>query len=103
MKYILVTDFENHWDELKESLTSYPKFMLGRDLLKRPVANGTETIFIKKKKRSSIIEKCWIGRVWDIQFLGGKVFFRVEIQADIVCPSEYASYPNGWFSDPEDS
>ena len=97
MKYILITDFENHWDSLEENFTSFPTRMLGRDLMKRHLVNGTETIFIKKTKKSGKIEKCWTGRVQDIQFFGGKVFFRVEIQAEAICPDAYGSYPNGWF------
>ncbi len=94
----MVTDFENHWDKLESGFTSFSKSMLMRGLLKGPIVNGTETIFIKKKVGSGDIEKSWSGKVWDIHVLPGKVFFRIEIEKEIICPPEYASFPNGWFS-----
>lgn len=102
MKYILVTDFEKHWDKLEQNFTSFPKQMLHRELMKAPLVDGTKTIFIKKKKWSGTIERCWIGTVRDIQFIGGKVYFRAEVLREEDCPIEYSSYPNGWFCDSGD-
>lgn len=97
MKYVMVTDFEKHWHELENGFTSYSKNLLTRGLLKEPILNGAETLFIKKNKSSGTIERSWIGSIWDIHVLPGKVFFRVEIKKEVDCPVEYESYPNGWF------
>jgi hypothetical protein len=63
MKYILVTLFEDHWDKLKENFISFPKQMLSPDLMRQPIAEGIETIFIKRDKRFGTMERCWIGTV----------------------------------------
>lgn len=97
MKYVMVTDLANHWDKLEGGFTSYSRHMLMRGLSKAFMVDGTETIFIKRKPYSKAIERCWIGKVKDIQVLPGNVFFRADIEKEISCPAEYASYPSGWY------
>jgi len=96
MKYIMVTDFKDHWDNIKGNITSYPPKMIKKgkpDMLK----SGVETIFIKKFNGSSDVEKAWSGKVHDIQKIPGSIFFRVEIEKEISCPEKYADYENGWY------
>ena len=46
MKYIMVTDFPNHWDKIKGNLTSYPPKMVKKFKTEK-LKSGIKTIFIK--------------------------------------------------------
>ncbi|NLL13817.1 MAG: hypothetical protein GX267_10470 [Fibrobacter sp.] len=96
MLFVMITDFPNHWDKIKGYLTSYPPKMVKKakpDQLK----SGVKTIFIKKFKDSTDVEKAWSGKIYDIQKIPGSIFFRVEIEKENECPAEYAGYENGWY------
>lgn len=97
MKYIMVTDFDNHWDKIEQNFTSYSTNMVKPKMPKGKYISGTSTIFIKKYEFSDEVEKVWPGKVWDIEKLPGKIFFRVEIEKEIVCPKEYSLWGNGWY------
>lgn len=97
MKYIMVTDFENHWDNIEKNFTSYTSHMIKKRIPKNKFIPGTNTIFIKKVAYSDRVEKAWSGKIWDIEHLGGKVYFRVEIGNEIQCPQEYTILENGWY------
>lgn len=97
MKYIMVTDFDKHWDKIEKNFTSYSTNMIKQKISKGKFDSGTETIFIKKEKYTGIVEKSWIGQVTNIQVLPGKVYFSVEIEKEIPCPQEYSDWPNGWY------
>lgn len=97
MKYVMVTDFENHWDKIKGNFTSYSPKMIKLRSRNEKLISGTDTIFIKKFIDSDEIEETWQGRVLDIEKMPGKVFFRVEIEKVIDCPEKYRAYGNGWY------
>ncbi|MBN1577361.1 MAG: hypothetical protein JW913_12455 [Chitinispirillaceae bacterium] len=97
MQYIMVTDFDNHWDHIEKNFTSYSSNMVKPKMIKERIVSGTLTIFIKKTKFGSDVEKTWIGKVWDIANLSGKIFFRIELEKEITCPEEYKSLDNGWY------
>lgn len=96
MHYILVTDFPNHWDNIKGDMTSYPPKMV-KGMKPDKLASGVDTVFIKKYSGSDDIEKAWSGKVLDIQRIPGSIFFRVEIEKEIECPEKYFNYGNGWY------
>jgi hypothetical protein len=96
MKYVMVSDFPDHWDKIKGTLTSYPPKMVKKAKLDK-LKSGVETIFIKRFKDSTDVEKAWSGKVNDIQKIPGSIFFRVEIEKEIECPAEYTGYENGWY------
>lgn len=97
MKYIMVTDFDNHWAYIEKNFTSYSTNMVKQRITKDKYISGTVTIFIKKMKYSDEIETAWLGKVWDIEIFPGKIFFRVEIEKEITCPKEYSLLDNGWY------
>jgi hypothetical protein len=97
MKYIMITDWDNHWDAIPKNFTSYSPKMLKSKSLKDNLVSGTTTIFIRKQKESDIIEKSWIGKVYDVAKVPGNIFFRVELEKEIECPDEYRDYRNGWY------
>ncbi len=97
MKYIMVTDFDKHWDQIPDNFTSYPTSMVKQRVANDKYISGTETIFIKKPKHSDHIETAWLGKVYDIVNVPGKIFFRVKLEKEIACPKEYSSLGNGWY------
>ena len=105
MRYIMVTDFKGHWDNIPNNSTQYTTDMFKGDMNKDKLASNTETIFIKVESRSNpTIEKCWKGYVYDFTEKNNKkgqkvVSFRVKIQEQIDCPEKYSKYDIGWWSD----
>jgi len=70
MKYIMVTNFENHWDKIPNNRTSYTLSMLKGKMSKDNLVPGTETIFIKRKKGGGGLEGAWQGKVIDFEKAG---------------------------------
>lgn len=97
MKYIMITDFDKHWDRIEKNFTSYSTNMIKKKVSKDKYIAGTATIFIKKEKYSGKLENAWTGFVKDIQILPGKIYFTVVIEKEITCPPEYADWNNGWY------
>ena len=97
MKYIMITDFDKHWDMIEGNFTSYSPKMIKMRSRNEKLVSGTDTIFIKKIPDSDEVEKAWHGKVLDIEKLPGKVFFRVEIEKEIECPDKYKAHYNGWY------
>lgn len=97
MKYIMVTDFDKHWDRIEGNFTSFPPKMIKLRSRSEKLVSGTETIFIKRIPETDEVEKAWRGKITGIEKMPGKVFFRVEIEEEIECPEKYRGYGNGWY------
>jgi len=97
LKYVMVTHWENHWDQLGKNDTHYPKERIIGGMGAAKFVNGTPTIFIKLNKKTRKPEKAWEGIVYDIRDKGDKVYFKVEIHREISIPEEYAKYRPGWY------
>jgi hypothetical protein len=67
MRYIMVTSWEGHWNNLSGNRTYYTERMLrnGMDISK--LKENTETIFIKKHKIEKTVECCWEGKVFGLR------------------------------------
>lgn len=106
MIYIMVTNWDGHWDRLRDNSTYYTSRMLKGNLAKRMPVSGTKTIFIKRNRQTREIEKCWEGKIYDLKKdrLNDKdiIRFRVEIEKEISCLSKYISYSEGWWPDEEE-
>ena len=63
MRYIMVTNWDDHWDNLPNNRTSYSDFMLRDGMTKQKIYENTPTIFIKRKKKQRIAERAWNGFV----------------------------------------
>lgn len=88
--YVLVTDFEDHWDVQQ---SQYPAKMVK---VRGDLLNDTPTLFIKRGSRG--IEKGWHGKVKNIQRKDGKVSFDVvlEREAEHEELRPYNHLRNGW-------
>lgn len=96
----MVTNWENHWDNISQQRTSYPSSMFRTGMAENKIEDGTETLFIKREKTGAkSIEGCWVGSVDDIKktsYDGNKFYFTVNIEEKIPCPEKYKNYSIGW-------
>jgi len=102
MIYIMVTNWENHWNNLGDSPTYFTTRMLKGNMNESKLKDDTRTIFIKRNKETRSIENTWIGKVAKISEgirRDGKerIYFRVIIKDTISCPDKYSNYSEGWY------
>jgi len=104
-KYLMITHWENHWDNIKE--THYSTSMLRDGMQKELIKNEpTTTIFIKLNEQTRKLEKAWIGTAYDFEFKKDDkdkeeiIYFRVDIQKEIPddkIPKEFLGKSEGWY------
>ena len=101
MKYVMVTNFDNHWDHLPNGRAYFSLSMFRNKMSEEKLKNDTETIFIKRHRISRHIEKCWRGKVnsFTKEIIGGheRIYFQVVIEQEILCPQRYQGYYEGWY------
>ncbi|MFC1866545.1 hypothetical protein ACFL0H_00165 [Thermodesulfobacteriota bacterium] len=106
MIYIMVTNWESHWDKLKGNSTYYTTRMLQGAMNERKLQEKTKTIFLRRNKNTRELEKTWSGTVsrFNKSYYKGKerISFNVFIEKEIQCPSKYTDYFEGWYIDEED-
>ncbi len=95
MKYLMVTSFDRHWDEI--SSTSYTKRMFRGKMREKLIKDNTETIFIKINRQTRIPEKAWIGKVNNFEITDDKICFDVIIDREIPIPPEHKDKTEGWY------
>jgi len=96
-KYVMVTHWQNHWDNLSNGETHFTKNMLRGRMTQDKIKEDTYTIFIKRNKQTKKVEKAWEGKVYGFKDEGNKILFKVEISKEIILPSKYSDYPEGWY------
>lgn len=102
--YVMVTSFENHWDNLPNSTTTYSKPMIRfgnqSKLDLSDLVNDAPTIFIKRLKNGAL-EKAWLGNVSNFNKLPYndiyKIQFKVLILQTIDCPPVLINKKEGWY------
>lgn len=105
MKYIMVTKWDNHWDNLPNGETRYDKYMYRHGMTDSNIANNVSTLFIKISRSDNKPEKAWEGTVFNLQDKGDKVYFSVKIDREIPLnnlDSHYLMYSTGWYLENED-
>ncbi|TGU71525.1 hypothetical protein E4633_14525 [Geomonas terrae] len=93
----MVTNWENHWDNLRNNRTQYSLGMLKSGVDPSSLPESAETVFIKLKPVTKVVEKAWIGRSYNFHINRNKIEFSVEIAHPITCPDQYARFSEGWF------
>jgi hypothetical protein len=100
-KYLMVTNWSNHWDNLPNNRTYYTIGMLKGELLNATdkLSEENETLFIRKNKDSKIFEKAWIGKIKNIGIEDNrKIYFDVLIKSEINnCPDNLKAFNEGWY------
>lgn len=106
MIYVMVTNWENHWDNLYQNSTYYTTRMLKGEMNESKLLSDTKTIFIKRDKGTRELEKAWIGEVSKLQKVAyvdnDRIRFKVRIEKEIDCPPKYTNYSEGWYIDEEE-
>jgi len=100
IKYLMITSFPDHWDEIPGNRTSYPIFMFREGMRKELIENNAKTIFIKVNKKTKKAEKAWMGTVYDFEEKEGKIYFSVNIEKEIpldTIPKEFREKTEGWY------
>lgn len=99
----MITNWENHWDNLRDDSTYYTTRMFKRGMNESKLIEDTKTVFIKRNKETKELEKAWRGEVFGFRksTQGGKdrISFKVMIQDEIPGPPEYSDYSEGWYVD----
>lgn len=101
MKYVMVTNWEGHWDNLPGEKTYYTLGMLKGKMGENRVADNVETVFIKLNKSSKTFEKAWVGKTGSFK-KGEKnnkkvIYFTVTLDREIECPGAYRNHTEGWY------
>jgi hypothetical protein len=104
MKYIMVTDWRDHWDKIPGGLTAYSTIMLVPPMSTARLVNGTSTIFLRFSSGPRAPLKAWTGKVTDISYSlkYKRVGFRVKIGREIRFPRKCADLDDGWFLEEHD-
>jgi len=95
MYYILTTYFPDHWDNVRNNRTSYLRKYL--TLKQNQVVNDTPTIFLRINKASQIIEKAWVGKIFDIETTADRINYSVHVDSEIELEPEFVRTKIGWY------
>jgi competence protein ComFC len=95
MYYILTTYFSDHWDKVRNNKTGYLKKFLA--LTQEQIVNDTPTIFLRINKASQIIEKAWVGKIYNIEITDDKINYSVHIDSEIELEPEFTRTRIGWY------
>ena len=103
MIYVMVTNWEYHWDHLKNDTTYFTTRMLKGKMNQTKLKDNTKTIFKKINKETRVIENAWVGYVYDftesIKNNKERIYFKIKIEGKISCPRKYSNYIEGWYID----
>lgn len=97
LRYIMVTHWDDHWDNLPNNETYFTKGMLRGNMNVNKIRENTPAIFIKKDKQTRKPEKTWEGIVYGFKVEKDRIRFKVKIDREIHIPSEYMEYSEGWY------
>ena len=98
-KYIMVTNFDDHWDRIPGGETCYTRKMLRGVRLDR-LEEDAPTLFIKVERKSKRPEKAWVGRVRGFRVEAHRVCFKVIIEKELQeVPPKYRGYKEGWYEE----
>jgi len=99
VKYILATDWHDHWDKLPSGLTQYTTSMLVPPMTPIFLREGTRTTFLLFSKPPRGPLKAWTGKVAQITHDPGtpRIAFRVKLHREIRFPRKCAELADGWY------
>lgn len=97
----MVTNLDDHWDNLRDNQTYYKKSMLREGMSLEKIRENTYTIFIKRNRVTREIEKVWDGLVYGLIPKGEKIIFKVRICKEIPILPHYSNYVEGWYAEGE--
>ena len=99
MKYIMVTDWYDHWDKLPGGVTLFTMSMFVPPMAPQFLKEGTPANFLLFSKGSRRPLKAWSGKVAEISHDPGtlRIAIRVKLNREIRFPSKYTKLADGWY------
>jgi len=109
VKYVMVTHWDDHWNNLKNQGTYYTENMIEKEVnINNLVENASTlfitTLFIKLEDRGGHKfgppQRAWIGSVYGFRKVRDEIHFKVKIDKEIPLskvPEEYLSLSPGWY------
>ena len=94
MKYVMVTNWDDHWDKIGDG-ASYSFNMLRGLMSREKLEEHTPTIFIKLNKDTKVPEKAWDGEVHSFD-VTNRIHFKFKLAREIEPPKEYEHLGEGW-------
>ena len=103
MRYIMVTNFDDHWEGVGNE-AYFTLSMLKGGMTRERLVDNTETIFIKRNRFSKRVENAWEGKVWGFSFKRDNrgrdsIEFNLNLGTKVRCPPQYLSFSEGWYLD----
>jgi hypothetical protein len=107
-RYVMVTNWEGHWDQLKKwnYSTLFTTAFINHSLAAASWPEQADTLFIKINK-DDLFEKSWIGKSKNFRKDNYKgrdaIRFDVSDLQPVDCPAKYKGFTIGWYaSKPEE-
>ena len=105
MRYVMVTNFDDHWEGVGNE-AYFTLSMLKGEMTRERLVENTETIFIKRNRFSKRVENAWKGKVWGFSFKKDNrgrdsIEFNLNLGTKVRCPPQYLSFSEGWYLDDE--
>jgi len=99
VRYILVTDWHDHWDKLPGGLSSFTTSMLVDPMAPQFLKDGTPTTFLLYSRSPRRPLRAWSGKVTEISHeLGAaRIVFRSKLSREIRFPRKHAKLADGWY------
>ncbi len=102
IRYIMVTSWGGHWDQLEKRWNNSTVFtlpMIREEINIKSLPTEATTLFIKIDKETNS-KKCWIGKSKSFrpEVYNGKDAIRFDVSdlREVDCPKEFNTYINGW-------
>ncbi len=81
--YVMITNWNDHWDNIQSKSTSYTKSLIKFNLQSHQLVENAPTLFIKVEEKTHKIIGAWFGYVSNFKSVdnkGKKIFFNVQIE-----------------------
>jgi len=103
MKYVMITHWKNHWNNVPNNQTFYSLEML-KTLNVKDLRENTSTIFIKLNERTRRPERAWEGVVYNFRVndVENRIYFDFRLDREILVPEKYRGWTEGWYIDEEE-
>lgn len=103
MKYVMITHWKNHWNNVPNNQTFYSLRML-KNLNEKDLKENTSTIFIKLNEKTRRPERAWKGIVYNFKVnnLERRIYFEFQLDKEILVPEKYRGWKEGWYIDVEE-
>jgi len=101
MKYVMITHWKNHWNNVPNNRTFYSLKMLKRPLNVKDLRENIFTIFIKLNEKTRRPERAWEGVVYNFRInnVENRIYFEFRLDREILVPEKYRDWTEGWYKE----